>query len=82
MSSTDNIKPCPECGGQRIMVESYIVSRRKISVLGKIFLRQSKRKQNTFQRKYNTSDMTTLTCLSCGYTAWYAQNLNNLLPDT
>lgn len=77
MSSTDKIKPCPECGGQRVKVSSFGFD----PTWGAFLLVQSRRKKGSFGLRSNESLTNTLTCLKCGYTAWYAQSPDNLIPD-
>lgn len=66
------IRPCPECGGQRVPVEYYD---------GTIFLKQGARSTSFFKQKSNISSTRVLVCLCCGYTAWYAVEPANLIPD-
>src|SRR5262245_59449613 len=77
MSSTDKIKPCPECGGQRVKVSSFEFG----YIKGALWLVQGRRKTGFFYTRSNESLANTLTCLKCGYTAWYAQSPENLIPD-
>jgi predicted nucleic-acid-binding Zn-ribbon protein len=66
------IKPCPECGGQRVQVENYSSA---------IFLQQRARSTSVFKQKSNISATVVLVCIHCGYTAWYAKKFSNLIPD-
>ena len=78
-------KPCPECGGQRVVVEDHLkgglMMALPLSDSG-IYLRQSQRSTSKFhQGDFNTSPTVVLTCIRCGYTAWYATEPSNLIPD-
>ncbi len=72
------IRPCPECGGQRVPVEDHMHGSYPTRAL---FLVQPMRSRKIFQAKSNSSETLTLTCLQCGYTAWYAVEPSNLIPD-
>ncbi|GHO52159.1 hypothetical protein KSD_03940 [Ktedonobacter sp. SOSP1-85] len=72
------IKPCPECGGQRVYVEAIVsVKIPDTSVM----LKQPKRSTPLFSGKSRYSDTVALTCLMCGYTALYATEPANLVPN-
>ena len=76
------IRPCPECGGQRVQVEDYIANGGPYSgtAFG-TFLRQRARSTSVFKQKSNLSATVVLVCIHCGYTAWYATEPTNLIPD-
>jgi ssDNA-binding Zn-finger/Zn-ribbon topoisomerase 1 len=76
-------KPCPECGGRRVEVQDNM---HKNSFSGPdnyaIYLTQNARSASFWQKgKSNRSETLTLTCIHCGYTAWYALEPLNLVPD-
>jgi predicted nucleic-acid-binding Zn-ribbon protein len=73
-------RPCPECGGQRVEVEDRMHIRGG-SMSYAMYLKQWARSRNIFKRKSNKSETITLTCIRCGYTAWYATEPSNLIPD-
>jgi len=76
-------KPCPECGGRRVEVQDNMHSSRFPDPdTYAIYLIQNARSSGFFQRgKSNRSETITLTCIQCGYTAWYALEPLNLVPD-
>ena len=75
-------RPCPECGGQRVEVEDRMHTRGPYSNTPyAMYLQQWARSRNIFKRKSNKSETITLTCIRCGYTAWYATEPSNLIPD-
>lgn len=75
------IRPCPECGGQRVVVEDCMHPGGLQPASSRIYLRQRERSTSMFGGKLNTSPTVTLTCICCGYTAWYATMPANLIPD-
>jgi len=73
-------KPCPECGGRRVAVEDYMTNVRG-DAYG-IYLKPIRGSSSFWHiGKSKKSETLTLTCLQCGYTAWYALEPLNLLPD-
>ncbi|GHO97962.1 hypothetical protein KSF_080100 [Reticulibacter mediterranei] len=77
--SAPAFKPCPECGGRRIAVEDHMTSSHGASY---IYLTPIRRTPSSWTLwKSRKSETLTLTCLQCGYTAWYALEPLNLLPD-
>jgi len=47
-----------------------------------IYLQQSQRSSGWFSPvRLNLSGTVVLTCIQCGYTAWYAIEPSNLIPD-
>lgn len=70
-------RPCPECGGkERVQVVL------KTSTYGySLEAEQPERSTPFFGNKSNTSALYGLTCTTCGYTAHFASDVNNLLPD-
>ncbi|QBD79421.1 hypothetical protein EPA93_26910 [Ktedonosporobacter rubrisoli] len=77
---TPNFKPCPECGGIRIAVEDYMSCGPYHQAFG-MFLKPLRRSTSLWPRRSRQSETLTLTCLQCGYTAWYALEPRNLLPE-
>lgn len=73
--SPRSFKPCPECGGQRVEVEAGVPDAGR-----GMYVVLKGRRFSFFSRK-GESHLMTLTCLQCGYTAWYATELHNLNPD-
>lgn len=67
------IKPCPECGGTRVwtQVKTYYYFK----------LVQPWRCVSLFSGKSSESNTQAITCLNCGYTALYATEPQNLVPD-
>ena len=78
-------KPCPECGGRRVVVEDHVRGGIAMALPlpdSGIYLRQSQRSAGRFsQGSLNLSATVVLTCIQCGYTAWYALEPANLIPD-
>lgn len=80
------MKPCPECGGQQLSVEVGLsLSLSNASGTGTVTLRQPRRKipffRQIFSSETNVSNVRAVTCLSCGYTTFFATELHNLLPN-
>ncbi|GHO56790.1 hypothetical protein [Ktedonobacter robiniae] len=73
------IKPCPECGGQRVLVEALTPVHGGFNLL---MLKQPLRSTPLFSKKNRYSDTVALTYLVCGYTAMYATKPDNLKPDS
>ncbi|WP_157507459.1 hypothetical protein [Ktedonobacter racemifer] len=46
-----------------------------------IRIKQPERRSNWFKGRLRTSEVSTITCLDCGYTAVFATNPENLTPD-
>lgn len=72
------IKPCPECGGQRVYAEAIVSVRINDT---SVMLKQPKRSIPLLSGKSRYSDTVALTCLVCGCTAMYATKPANLMPD-
>lgn len=67
------LRPCPECGGQeRVEVEL---------LTGEGFVLRQTRRKVPFLSSGNRTDVRVATCLTCGYTAFFARNQENLRPD-
>ena len=67
--------PCPFCGEKRVSV-TVLTARG-----GQLHVVQSQRALTLFSGKSSTSPLTALTCTGCGFTAFYATQPANLLPD-
>jgi predicted nucleic-acid-binding Zn-ribbon protein len=73
-------KPCPECGGRRVEVQDNM--RGYGGNAYAMYLTQNARSTSFWKKeKSNRSETLTLTCIQCGYTAWYALQPLNLVPD-
>ncbi len=70
------LKPCPECGGQRVQVSLSTI---QPNIL--LQVTQQKRKTKLFSGHSNQSYVSALTCTTCGYTTLYATQPSNLIPD-
>ncbi|GHO57240.1 hypothetical protein [Ktedonobacter robiniae] len=75
------IKPCPECGGRRVQTITEIAGDDQWLNPPYIRIKQPERRSNWFKGKLRTSEVSTTTCLDCGYTAVFATNPENLTPD-
>ncbi len=71
-----SLRPCPECGGQRVQVSISTIAPGNL-----IQVTQLKRKTSLFSSKSNQSYLNALACINCGYTAIYAKQPSNLIPD-
>ncbi|GHO50784.1 hypothetical protein [Ktedonospora formicarum] len=78
------IRPCPECGGQRVRVAVGTPTDRALGN-APLELKQEERKVPFLTAikgdKINYSGTTALTCTQCGYTALYATHPHKLIPD-
>ena len=74
---TSHLKSCQLCGSQQLTPVNVYT---QTQVPG-VYLKQLKRKARFFQRKTNISVTRAITCLSCGYTALFALEVENLVPD-
>jgi len=63
-----SLRPCPECGGQRTFTK-YTKQYPNVEIKLK--------RPGLFM---NTSPIDALTCLTCGYTTFYATHPENLRP--
>jgi predicted nucleic-acid-binding Zn-ribbon protein len=73
-----HLKQCPLCGGQQL-TPVHVFTQTQVSG---VFLKQQKRKARFFGPKTNIASTKAITCLSCGYTAFFAIEIENLVPDT
>ncbi len=80
-------KPCPECGGQRVRT-TLEINTTGINATGLewsvLQLKQPKRViglGGLFSGQSNKSEVATVSCTNCGYTALYATEPGNLIPD-
>jgi predicted nucleic-acid-binding Zn-ribbon protein len=74
-------KPCPECGGRRVEVQDNMQLHGGPLFTYAMYLTQNARSSKFWKGNSNRSETLTLTCLQCGYTAWYAREPFNLIPD-
>lgn len=74
------MEPCPKCGGQRTTVETSLgfINRTERA---EIYLRQPLRQASFFNPSENMSPIRIITCKECGYTEFFATDVNNLIPD-
>lgn len=79
MYNTGN-KLCPECGGKYVAVTT-VLPRGQYGAPNVLKLKQPKRSASLFSGKRNVSLIHALTCTVCGYTALYATEPGNLIPD-
>lgn len=72
-------KPCPECGEERV----WVTATTRAQGSGILILEQPQRFVPFLspERKKNWSHVQALTCTFCGYTVFYANDPNNLIPD-
>ena len=68
-------KPCPECGGKRVKVVLKTIQGDVLQV------GQPARKVKFFSDLSNTTTLYGLSCTACGYTAHFANEPRNLVPD-
>lgn len=77
------VRPCPECGGHRVMVSVGVPHGGYTDA--SIKLKQEERSISVLNHikgdKHNDSMTVGLTCTSCGYTALFATDPKNLIPD-
>ena len=78
-----SLKPCPECGGQRVRTTLNINPLVGMEQ-NELQLRQPKRViglGGLFSGQSNKSEVATVSCTNCGYTTLYATQPGNLIPD-
>jgi len=67
------IKPCPECGGQRVVAEEEERCATRLIQRG--------RYTGPLGKRSNTSGAFAFVCIQCGYISWYATEPSHLIPD-
>jgi uncharacterized protein with PIN domain len=59
------VKPCPECGGPRIVTVSFEASLARDGAMGRTHI----------------SDCFGVVCIQCGHITWYAQDLQKIRQE-
>lgn len=73
--SQDSYAPCPFCGERRVSTVISTADGRPLHLV------QSERAVTLFGGRSSTSPLAALTCVACGFTALYATQPGNLIPD-